>query len=403
MTIQSPDFWKRPSLWAALGVLVLVGVGSTLVVRQQLEARRLAEERAALPPPRQVKVVALGRIEPASRVVQVSASEAGRIERLVVAKGDRVEEGQILAYLDRYVVRQAERDLAASQLAEAQAQLAAQRNLGQAQVQEATTRIGQVDGPEQAAIAAQAAAVQSLQAQLNVAEIDLARFHQLHRSGAIARQELDRQQATVNRLRADVANAKATQQRLEQTRITDITNAEAQLAAVQANTTLAQLQSRVDSAAQTLALAEAQLALTVVRSPQAGQVLDIRAYPGEAVSPGGGPILSLGDTRQMFVVTEVYETDIGRVRLGQSATITSRNGAFPGTLTGTVAEIGLQIAKNDVIDDDPAANADARVVEVRVRIDQSEVVAALTNLQVDVAIDIEAFPNSTIAPSENLD
>jgi HlyD family secretion protein len=92
------------------------------------------------------------------------------------------------------------------------------------------------------------------------------------------------------------------------------------------------------------------------------------------------------------VVTEVYETDIGRVRLGQPATITSRNGAFPGTLTGTVAEIGLQIAKNDVIDDDPAANADARVVEVRVRIDQGEVVAALTNLQVDVAIDIEASP-----------
>jgi HlyD family secretion protein len=293
--------------------------------------------------------------------------------------------------------------LAASQLAEAQSQLAAQRNLGQAQVQEATTRIGQIDGPEQAAIAAQAAAVQSLQAQLNVAEIDLARFQQLHSSGAIARQELDRQQATVNRLRADVANAKATQQRLEQARITDITNAEAQLAAVQANTTLAQLQSRVDSAAQTLALAESQLTLTVVRSPQTGQVLDIQAYPGEAVSPGGGPILSLGDTRQMFVVTEVYETDIGRVRLGQPATITSRNGAFPGTLTGTVAEIGLQIAKNDVIDDDPAANADARVVEVRVRIDQGEVVAALTNLQVDVAIDIQASPSPTLAPSENVD
>lgn len=389
MTIQSADFWKKPGLWVALGALVLVGLGSTAVVRQQLVARREAQEQAALPPPRQVQVVALGRIEPASRVVQVSASEAGRIDRLMVAKGDRVEEGQILAYLDRYAVRQAERDLAASQLAEAQAQLAAQRNLGQAQVQEATTRIEQVDGPEQSAIAAQAAAVQSLQAQLNVAEIDLARFQRLHNSGAIARQELDRQQATVNRLRADVANAKATQQRLEQARVSDITNAEAQLASVQANNTLAQLQSRVDSAAQTLALAEAQLALTLVRSPQAGQVLDVLAYPGEAVAPGSGPILSLGDTRQMFVVSEVYETDIGLVKLGQPATITSRNGAFPGTLTGTVEEIGLQIAKNDVIDDDPAANADARVVEVRVRIDQSEAVAALTNLQVDVAIDIE--------------
>lgn len=389
MTIQSADFWKKPGLWMALAVLMLVGLGSTLAVRHQLAARQAAQERAALPPPRQVKVVALGRIEPASRVVQVSASEAGRIDRLMVAKGDRVEEGQVVAYLDRYAVRRAERDLAASQLAEAQAQLAAQRRLGQAQVQEANTRLEQVNAPQQSAIAAQVAAVQSLQAQLNVAEIDLARFQQLHRSGAIARQELDRQQAAVNQLRADVANAQATQQRLEQARATDMTNAEAQLAAVQANTTLAQLQSRVDSAAKTLALAEAQLALTVVRSPQAGQVLDVLAYPGEAVAPGSGPIVSLGDTRQMYVVSEVYETDIGRVKLGQPVTITSRNGAFPGSLTGTVEEIGLQIAKNDVIDDDPAANADARVVEVRVRIDQSDVVAALTNLQVDVAIDIE--------------
>ncbi len=378
MTPQSADFWKKPGLWVALGALVLVGVGSTLVVRQRITARQLAEEQAALPPPRQVKVVALGRIEPASRVVQVSASEAGRIERLMVAKGDQVEAGQILAYLDRYGVRRAERDLAASQ-----------RNRGQAQIQEATTRLGQVDGPQRSAIAAQVAAVQSLQAQLNVAEIDLARFQQLQRSGAIARQELDRQQATVNQLRADVVNAKATQQRLEQARVSDLTNAEAQLASVAANSTLAQLQSRVDSAAQALALAEAQLALTVVRSPQAGQVLDVLAYPGEAVAPGGGPMVSLGDTRQMYVVSEVYETDISRVKLGQPATITSRNGAFPGTLAGTVAEIGLQIAKNDVIDDDPAANADARVVEVRVRIDQSDVVAALTNLQVDVAIAIE--------------
>jgi HlyD family secretion protein len=92
----------------------------------------------------------------------------------------------------------------------------------------------------------------------------------------------------------------------------------------------------------------------------------------------------------MYVVSEVYETDIGLVKVGQPVTITSRNGAFTETLTGTVEEIGLQIAKNDVLDDDPAANADARVVEVRVRIDQSDVVAALTNLQVDVAIDIES-------------
>ncbi|MEO1068320.1 MAG: HlyD family efflux transporter periplasmic adaptor subunit, partial [Cyanobacteria bacterium J06638_6] len=152
----------------------------------------------------------------------------------------------------------------------------------------------------------------------------------------------------------------------------------------------AQVASRVDSAVQSLALAEAQLARTIIRAPQMGQVLDIFAYPGESVSPGGEPVLALGNTSQMIVVAEVYETDIGLVEVGQPVTITSRNGAFSETLTGTVDEIGLQIAKNDVLDDDPAANADARVVEVRVKVDQSDVVAALTNLQVDVAIDVDA-------------
>ena len=89
-------------------------------------------------------------------------------------------------------------------------------------------------------------------------------------------------------------------------------------------------------------------------------------------------------------MAEVYETDVGLVNVGQTAMITSRNGAFDETLVGTVEQVGLQIFKNDVLDDDPAANADARVVEVRISIDQSSVVKQLTNLQVDVVIDIES-------------
>lgn len=389
MSTQSAQPWRRPSFWLLIAALLVVGAGSTVAVRNVMQTRQAAREQAELPPPRQVKVVALGRVEPASRVIDVATAEAGRIDRLEVQKGNRVEAGQILAYLDSYDVRQAERDLAASQLAEARAQLAAETTLGNSQVQEASTRIGQIDGPQRAAIAAQDSAIASLQAELDVAEIDLARFRDLNASGAISRQELDRQQATVNRLTADLGNAAATKQRLEQARLSDINNAQAQVVSAQATSTRSQVASRVDSAAQSLALAEAQLARTIIRAPQSGQVLDVFAYPGESVAPGDGPVLALGDTRQMVVVAEVYETDIGLVTLGQPATITSRNGAFGDTLTGTVSDIGLQIAKNDVLDDDPAANADARVVEVRVAVDQSEAVAALTNLQVDVAIAIE--------------
>lgn len=390
MAVDSPKAWQRPVVWLVLATLLLLGLGTTLIWRHRVESRRQAQEQAALPPPQQVKVAALGRVEPASRVIRVGASDTGRIDRLLVKKGDRVQAGQILAYLDRYGVRKAERDYAASQLAEAKAQLAADNALGKAQVMEAESRVTQVDGPQKAAIVAQNAAMESLQAQLQVAEVDLARFQSLYQAGALASQELDRQQATVNRLRADLANATATRQRLEATRTTDLKQAQAQQSVVQANARRNQITSRVDSAAKSLALAAAQLELTVIRAPQAGQVLEIYTRPGEAVSPSNDQVIALGNTDQMYVVAEVYESDIGRVRLGQPATISSRNGAFSEKLSGTVAEIGLQIAKNNILDDDPAANADARVVEVRIKVDQSQVLVGLTNLQVDVAIDIIA-------------
>jgi HlyD family secretion protein len=46
----------------------------------------------------------------------------------------------------------------------------------------------------------------------------------------------------------------------------------------------------------------------------------------------------------------------------------------------------VQIYKNDILDVDPAADADARVVEVRIRLDEPDLVAGLSNLQVDVEI-----------------
>lgn len=381
--------WQKRGFWILLvGILVIGGV-SLLVARNILQTRREASQ-SALPLPEQFGVAALGRVEPASRVIDLAASGTGRLGELLVSRGETVEAGQILAYLDTYAVSKAERDYVASQLSEARAELAARTALGNSQIKEARTRIAQIDEPQQAAIQAQEAAIQSLQAELDVAEIDLERFQRLNQSGAVSRQELDRQQATVNRLQADLDNAKATKQRLEQARVADVENAVAQMESTEANLALAQVQSRVSSAEQNLAKAQSELDLTIVRAPKAGQILNIYADPGEAVSPSGEPILAMGDTSQMYVVAEVYETDVNLVRIGQTATITSRNGAFTETLTGTVEEIGLEIAKNDVLDDDPAARADARVVETRIRVNQSDAIAGLTNLQVEVVINIDS-------------
>jgi HlyD family secretion protein len=126
----------------------------------------------------------------------------------------------------------------------------------------------------------------------------------------------------------------------------------------------------------------AELRLTEVRAPIDGQVLDVHARAGERVGASG--ILDLGATHAMFAIAEVYETDIGRVAVGQRAQVTSPT--FPATLGGVVERIRPKIEKQDALGTDPAARKDARVVEVEIRLDQGAPVAGLTLVQVEVVI-----------------
>lgn len=138
----------------------------------------------------------------------------------------------------------------------------------------------------------------------------------------------------------------------------------------------------VKAAAARLAAAEATLNLSIVRAPRRAQVIAIHAHPGERIGVDG--IVEIGQTDTMYAVAEVYETDIGRVKPGQSAIITSP--ALPRPVTGTVESIGLKVGRIDVLGLDPIAQADARVVEVDIRLKETGLVKNLTNLQVEVEI-----------------
>ena len=135
-----------------------------------------------------------------------------------------------------------------------------------------------------------------------------------------------------------------------------------------------------DVAAAERSRAAAELALSEVRSPRAGTILEIHSRAGERVGADG--ILELADTSTMYAVAEVYETDIGRVHLGQTAWI--RSPALSQNVTGVVDRIGLKVGKKDTLSTDPVADADARVVEVWVQLRDSSKVAGLTNLRVEV-------------------
>ena len=116
-------------------------------------------------------------------------------------------------------------------------------------------------------------------------------------------------------------------------------------------------------------------------APFSGTVLEIFARPGER--PGSDGVLSIGRSDQMEAVLEVYESDIGRVRVGQRVLLVSENGGFDGELQGRVRRIDPLVQQRDVLSTDPTADTDARVVEVHVTLDPADAlrVRQLTGLK----------------------
>ncbi|MFM9157431.1 MAG: efflux RND transporter periplasmic adaptor subunit, partial [Dolichospermum sp.] len=142
--------------------------------------------------------------------------------------------------------------------------------------------------------------------------------------------------------------------------------------------------TQLEAAQKAVKTAQANLDLSYVRSPQNGQIIKIHTWPGELVNDKG--IVDIGNTQQMYVNAEIYETDINKVKLGQIATI--KGDGIVEELTGIVDEIGLEISSKNVLGTDPVADADARVVEVKIKLNPQDSikVSRLTNLQVNVII-----------------
>lgn len=262
------------------------------------------------------------------------------------------------------------------------------------------------------------------QAEQRNATVDAQRYEMLYQEGAISQQERDRRQLsaetsnqqvvesqatlkqTIATLRQQIAEGRANQVKtlttLQQQLIEAKVNRDKTVATLkrQIDEEKAQLnrlmevrptdvqiaQAQVSNAIAMVRKAEAELKLSYVKAPINGEILQIHTKSGEAINQMG--IAEIGQTDQMVVVAEIPEDSISKVRLGQHATITSDNGAFTSELKGTVTEIGRKIGKKDVLNTDPAADVDARVVEVKVALspEDSKRVGGLTNAKVMIEI-----------------
>jgi len=309
------------------------------------------------PPPAVVEapsgVACLGRIEPENGVMVIGArSISGQpsiVARLLVNEGDAIAQGQILAVLNS-------RD-----------ELAAAASQTEARIALAQARLAQIKaGAKPADLAAQHAEVQRLEREFENAQRDYEREQRLLEAGATTQAAVDTRRLGFESGTQLLAQARSRLASLSEFRAVDVEVAERELAVAEAEA----------------ARARAALDQAVVRSPVAGRVLEVRAWPGEEVGPGG--ILEIGRTDQMYVIAEVPEADVARVATGQRATITAGSLAKP--LTGIVDRLGSKVTKNPTMPVDPASFADGRIVEARIKLDDSATASRLINAQVQVVI-----------------
>jgi HlyD family secretion protein len=235
-------------------------------------------------------VVATGKIQPLTKV-EIKSKASGIVKRLFVDYGDRVEEGQVLAELDREQLEAAVREARANLIA---AQASYERN-----------RI-EAEGPD-----------------LPFLKSSLERSRKLYADGLIAPSILED---------AD----KAFQMGLNKQ-----TAAKSQAAVARAE---------VEKARASLERFETDLKYATITSPMDGLVLSRDVEVGDAVSSilvlgsQATLVMRLGDVSEVYVLGKVDEADIGKVFLGQRARIvveSFKDKSFEGKVT-KISPLGVE-------------------------------------------------------------
>jgi len=108
-----------------------------------------------------------------------------------------------------------------------------------------------------------------------------------------------------------------------------------------------------------------------LRSPIDGFILGINTRVGER--PQNEGILDIGSSQKMEALIEVYESDIDRVFISQNVELSSENGGFQKNLKGKVIRISPQVKQRKVLSTDPTGDADSRIIEVLVKLDQDSI------------------------------
>lgn len=289
------------SIVAVLLVVIVVAVKLAHGSGTKIDPTRLAEvTRSDIAK----SVVATGKVEPITKV-ELKSKASGIVEKLLVDVNAKVKKGDVLAVLDRQEI-EAQVEAQRAQL------LAAEANVNSAS---ANVQHDQVD--------AQAP-------DLPMYRANYERNQEMAKEGIVSQQALD----NANRDYLSMQN----KQRV----------AQAQIAVDSAK--LNQAKAQVAQSQASLKQLEEQLSYTTLTSPMDGIVLSRDVELGDAVSSilvlgsGATKVMTLGDTKQVYVDGKVDEADIAQVYVGQPARIrieSFKDRVFNGKVT-RIAPLGVE-------------------------------------------------------------
>ena len=342
-------------------------------------------------------VVALGRIIPEGEVIKLSVANAedSRVNQILVKEGDWVEANQVIAILQGLERR--ERDLKEAQKAvefyRAKLEQIKAGDAKQAEISAQKASIARLEAQLRNETLERKAAIASAKAQQKQAKLTYQRNQILQQEGAVNRQELDLAKEQLDIMHAALSEKEAQLNNTIQTLEQQISQEKENLARLKEvrPVDIRVAQAELERALVAVEQREADLEDTKVKVPIAGQILRINTRVGEQVNTQQG-IVELGKTDRMYVLAEIYETEVTKVHIGQPAIIKSEYGGFAGEIKGTVEHIGLQVGSRQLSEDssNPTTDKNTRVVEVKIRInsEDNQKVASLTNMQVRVNIDV---------------
>ncbi|WP_448205056.1 efflux RND transporter periplasmic adaptor subunit [Azospirillum sp. sgz302134] len=260
--------------------------------------------------------------------VEVGSQLSGQIAELNADFNSQVREGQVLARLNG--------DQLDARLAQARADLEAARatlNQQVAQLDKARADVANA----KANVANAAAQILRSDLALRDADRDLARRQELRGRGVVSTSDLEKTETAARTARAQLASSTAQRQQAE----AGLASAEATLEVSNAQVQVARAQVAQREAA--LQLVEVDVKRSVIRSPIDGVVVNRAINIGQTVAASlSAPTLFTiaQDLRQMEVLANINEADIGRVREGLPVRFTVT--AFPGEVfSGTVSQVRL--------------------------------------------------------------